>query len=197
MRTARLSLRLSPISRLTIFLVFGTLLVSNAAAQTHAASPAAHGQGLLQIPSSITAEHSELQAELAKLTHAEGKTGIAARKLQQELQPHFEKEERYALPPLGLLLPLSQGKATPDMRSAIALSDDLKAQLPEMEAEHQAIEAAARNLETAAREENQPEAAAFSEKLLLHAQTEEQVLYPSAILVGEYLKLRLQRSPKP
>ena len=27
----------------------------------------------------------------------------------------------------------------------------------------------------------------FAEKLTMHAQTEEQVLYPAAILVGEYL----------
>jgi hypothetical protein len=28
------------------------------------------------------------------------------------------------------------------------------------------------------------------EKLKLHAQTEEEVLYPAAILIGEYLKLK-------
>jgi len=28
--------------------------------------------------------------------------------------------------------------------------------------------------------------------LMLHAQTEEEVLYPAAILVGEYLKVKLE-----
>jgi hypothetical protein len=28
--------------------------------------------------------------------------------------------------------------------------------------------------------------------LMLHAQTEEEVLYPAAILIGEYLKLKLK-----
>jgi hypothetical protein len=30
----------------------------------------------------------------------------------------------------------------------------------------------------------------FAEKLKLHAKNEEEVLYPAAILVGEYLKLQ-------
>jgi len=40
--------------------------------------------------------------------------------------------------------------------------------------------------------ENKPQYAEFSEKLILHAQTEEEVMYPAAILVGEYIKLKLQ-----
>ena len=32
----------------------------------------------------------------------------------------------------------------------------------------------------------------FAEKLTLHAQTEEEVLYPASILVGDYLKLRMK-----
>jgi len=31
----------------------------------------------------------------------------------------------------------------------------------------------------------------FAENLKLHAKTEEEVMYPAAILVGEYLKLKL------
>jgi hypothetical protein len=32
----------------------------------------------------------------------------------------------------------------------------------------------------------------FAEKLKLHAKTEEQILYPTAILIGEYLKQKLR-----
>jgi hypothetical protein len=39
--------------------------------------------------------------------------------------------------------------------------------------------------------ESLPDHARFAEKLALHAKTEEDVLYPAAILVGEYLKLKL------
>jgi hypothetical protein len=36
-----------------------------------------------------------------------------------------------------------------------------------------------------------PDAEHFAEKLRLHAETEEQVLYPAAILVGEYVKAHI------
>jgi len=50
--------------------------------------------------------------------------------------------------------------------------------------------AALEKLVAAARQEGKPEYALFADKLMLHAQNEEEVLYPAAILVGEYLKLR-------
>jgi len=33
----------------------------------------------------------------------------------------------------------------------------------------------------------------ITEKLILHAQTQEEVIYPAAILVGEYPKLKLHQ----
>ena len=48
-----------------------------------------------------------------------------------------------------------------------------------------------RKLSAAARIEKKPMHARFAEKLMLHAKTEEEVFYPAAILVGEYLKVKL------
>ena len=48
-----------------------------------------------------------------------------------------------------------------------------------------------RKLIAAAKQENKLEPAHFAVKLILHAQNGEEVLYPAARLVGEYLKLRL------
>lgn len=182
-----------------LWLSLGVLLCLHAAAspQNASAQHPGHAHAGVAIPASVEAEHHELRAELAQLSRSGGKTGAAAQKLQTEMQPHFEKEEKYALPPLGLLVPLSEGKVTEEMRPAIALSDELKAQLPQMVIEHQAIKAAAQVLKSAAQAENKPSGVSFADALLLHAQTEEQVLYPSAILVGEYLKLRLERAAKP
>lgn len=50
--------------------------------------------------------------------------------------------------------------------------------------EHKAVVAALNNLVAAAEAENKPEHVEFAKKLMLHAQTEEEVLYPAAILVG-------------
>lgn len=144
-----------------------------------------------KIPKSLQAEHAELHEELAKAIAAGGKVSEAAKSVAALLHAHFEKEEEYALPPLGLLSELAQGRVTPEMRSAIVMADKLKADHPHMLQEHKDIVAALRTLIAAAKQENKLEHGRFAEKLMLHAQNEEEVLYPAAILVGEYLKLRL------
>lgn len=50
-----------------------------------------------------------------------------------------------------------------------------------------------RGLVKVATAEGKPEYARFAGKLTLHAQSEEQVSYPTAILIGECLKLTLGR----
>lgn len=146
-----------------------------------------------KIPEPLKAEHEDLHAELVKATQAGGKVGEAARAVAKLLHPHFVKEEEYALPPLGLLTFLAEGKVTPEMSSVLTMTDKLKAELPEMLQEHKAIVAALKNLAEAAKQENKMEYARFADKLTLHARSEEEVTYPAAILVGEYVKLRLQK----
>lgn len=145
------------------------------------------------IPHSLKVEHDALHAELVKATQEEGKVGEAARRVARVLHAHFVKEEEYALPPLGLLSRLAQGQVTPDMAAVITMTDKLKAELPTMLAEHQDIVAALNELAGAAGSENKPQYAEFAEKLRLHAQTEEEVAYPTALLIGEYVKLKLNR----
>jgi hypothetical protein len=142
------------------------------------------------IPQSLKSEHEELHGELAGATKVGGKIGDSAKKVAKILHPHFMKEEEYAMPPLGLLSLLAQGKTTPEMAGAITMTDRLKDELPEMLKEHKAIVAALKDLIEAAKKENKMEYAHFADKLMLHAQNEEEVLYPAAILVGEYLKLK-------
>jgi hemerythrin superfamily protein len=62
--------------------------------------------------------------------------------------------------------------------------------MPRMLEEHKAIVRALDELGRAAAAEHHPDVRRFVEDLTAHAQTEEQVLYPAAILVGEWLKLK-------
>lgn len=146
-----------------------------------------------KIPSPLKSEHEELHAELTHATTMGGKIGDAAKTVARLLHPHFIKEEEYALPPLGLLSVLAQGKIFPEMAAVLAMTDKLKTELPDMMQEHREIVAALKNLMTAAQDEKRMEYVRFSEKLMLHAQTEEEVLYPAAILIGEYLRLKLNK----
>lgn len=144
-----------------------------------------------EIPSSLQAEHKELHESLEKFTKMTGKTGAAATEVAKILHPHFVKEEQYALPPLGLLPALAKGQTTTAMREAIAMSDKLKQDWEQMLNEHKQISASLEKLQKAAKEEHHPEVVHFTESLKLHAKTEEEVLYPTAILIGDYLKLKL------
>ena len=90
------------------------------------------------------------------------------------------------------MAPLARGEADKEMRAVLVMTERLKADLPEMLREHQAIVAAFEEITAAAEKEKLPEHARFAEKLMLHAETEEAVLYPAAIVVGEYLKLKLE-----
>jgi hemerythrin HHE cation binding domain-containing protein len=145
----------------------------------------------ISIPTPLKVEHEELHAELVALTKAPGKVGEAARRVATLLHPHFVEEEEYALPPLGLLSAAAQGEVTPELRAVVSMTDRLKADLPHMLAEHQDVVASLEALAQAGRAEKQPDAVRFAEKLRLHAEFEEQVLYPAAILVGEHVKARL------
>ena len=51
--------------------------------------------------------------------------------------------------------------------------------------------AALEKLIEAAKTENRPDVVYFAEKLMLHAQAEEQVSYPTSLLIGHYVKSKL------
>ena len=149
------------------------------------------GATTLSIPRSIQAEHEHIHHALVEATKIAGPVGAAARELADVLHPHFVREEEFALPPLGLLERLAREGATEEMAEALPMTQRLKTELPQMLAEHKQIVGALEELRKAARAAGRPEVEHFAEALVLHAQTEEQVTYPTALLIGDYLKLKL------
>lgn len=141
-----------------------------------------------EIPRPLKIEHEELHERLRKATKETGELGEAARAVAELMHPHFLKEEEYALPPLGLLRDLAGGRVTPDMEDVLGLTDKLKSDLGRMLAEHKSIVAALERLSDAAKKAGKMKYAEFAEALVLHAQTEEEVSYPTSILIGEYVR---------
>lgn len=141
----------------------------------------------LMIPESLQLEHKELFEALEEATRAGGSTGEAATQAMAVLKPHFEKEERYALPQLGALESLTKPGATisAQMRQdLIARTQKFRAELPTMLDEHKKISAALEKMHKAAEAEKNEDVAWLAEKIMGHAAMEEQVLYPAALLVG-------------
>ncbi len=144
-----------------------------------------------EIPEPMKIEHEELHADLVDATKAGGKTGEAAKIVAKVLHPHFLKEEEYALPPLALLVRLSKGEFDRDMSEVLTMTDKLEAELPRMLSEHKDILSALEKLIAASEAEGKPEVTDFARKLTLHAQAEEQVAYPTSLMIGRYVKLQL------
>jgi hypothetical protein len=145
----------------------------------------------IEIPRALAIEHEQLHAELAKAARAGGSTGKAAQVVADLMQAHSRGEAEHALRPLGVLPLLAAGQVSAEMVEVVALTERLKEMLPAMLEEHDAIVAALQHLAAAARQENHPEYVRFAEQLEMHSRGEEEVLYPTALVVGEYLKLRL------
>lgn len=166
-------------------------LAARAPAQEHPAHGHPRGEATaLEVPASLQRDHDELHAKMREAAETGGATGEAARALAAALRPHFEKENAYALPPLSLLPALGQGRppAADEREEAVRMTARLRADLAEHLAEHREIAAAAERMRAAAEREGKPEQARLAESIRLHAQVEEEVLYPAALLVGEYLR---------
>ncbi len=176
--------------------VFGIGLNSLATASGQTVPTDAHAhQSQFPIPAAIRAEHAEIHEKLVAATKAHGQVGEAARKLVAILEPHFQREEQIALPPLALLEPLSREKFHPRMRDVLVMTDALRRELPQMLQEHKAIHAATARMGAAAKAEGNAAVQRLAETLELHAASEEQVFYPAAILVGDLVRGHSASSP--
>jgi iron-sulfur cluster repair protein YtfE (RIC family) len=163
-------------------------------AQTRVATPAATRPPIaLHIPRSVQHEHDEIHAALAEAAKATDKVRAAAADLGAVLHPHLVREEQIALPLLGLLAGLSTGHSLKITESADALTmaDSLRREMPRMLEEHKRIKAAVQALKAAARADGSARYEQLADRLTLHAQTEEDVLYPAAILAGDVVRGRM------
>ena len=143
------------------------------------------------IPLPLQREHESLHGRLRQATQAGGEVGEAARTLARLMHPHFVKEDQIALPPLGLLVALARGETSAEMADVLELTDRLEAELPQMLAEHRDIVEALSTLREAAARAGRNDIVAFAEALIEHARTEELVMYPAAVLVGQVVRQRV------
>lgn len=146
-----------------------------------------------EVPKALQHEHHEVQAALRAAMQAPGDVGAAARELNQVLSPHFEREEQIALPPLGLLRQLVEEPQAKVPAWLLPMTDSMRAELPQMLAEHKKIQQAVRKLEQTATAAGNAAAVQLAQMLARHAQAEEEMYYPMAVLIGEIVRKRASR----
>ena len=150
--------------------------------------------GKPEVPESILLQHHSLLDQIKSFTAFQDSTGRVASRLEEVMVHHFEEEERYVLPPLGLLPLLSGGEMPAESDKIILLTDEFKAQFDHMSAEHQFIVALAEELTKAAETNNHPGISQFVKELKAHASAEEEIYFPAALLVGDFLKLKVKQT---
>lgn len=175
--------------------IWATVATGNDFGQSAGANnPLEEASRRFKVPDALAQEHEELHARLVKATQSGGETAKAAEPVARLLHEHFKKEELYALPPLGLLSQVSSGTVTRQMEDVLPLTEKLKREFPQMVKEHQAIVAELDKLRAAAESENKKDVVEFVDELKQHAKTEENILYPTAMLIGEMIKSKLSKS---
>ena len=141
------------------------------------------------VPKSLVEEHHEIQRELSRAVEAGGRTGEAARALSRILLPHMDREDCLVHPALAILEGLARRTENPDPAAVLRHHERLKEALPDLLRDHGFIVGALEALETAAQAEHQSAIADLSRRLIHHARLEEEVLYPAAILAGDYVRV--------
>jgi hypothetical protein len=149
--------------------------------------PPSESTSIVRTPPSLAAEHRELHETLSRAVAVGGELGSAADELERALAPHFRREDEIATPPLGLLTSLATGPATAEMRAVLPMTEALERELPQMLREHEAIREAVGKFRATAVRAKLLEFVQFSDQLAAHARSEEEILYPAAILVGRYV----------
>ncbi|MBI0583170.1 MAG: hemerythrin domain-containing protein [Methanomassiliicoccus sp.] len=149
----------------------------------------------MAIPESIRKEHAHLHEVLDKATKEKGGVGEAARAVREVLHPHFLREEEFALPPLGMLS-LSGSGPVGDVDGIIAMTERLGQEMPRMLEEHAQIVRSLEVLAARAKEAGKSEYVDFAHDLIHHAKMEEEVMYPTSLLIGAYLRMwKAQKKP--
>lgn len=146
--------------------------------------------GDMALPSSIQNEHDSLLTRLRGITLFEDTAGMLATKLLELMEHHFSEEENMVFPQLALLPSLADGEVPENAKEIIELSEKFKSQLAHMSVEHQMIILQMEALANVVSTEDLPEFLAFRRAVEKHAVAEEEIYFPAAILVGEYLKMK-------
>jgi len=140
----------------------------------------------LQVPESLKNAHDALHAGLKRAMREPGPIGDTGRKIMQLMDGHMLREEKFALRPLGLLKALGRGETPSDLAEAARMAQGLKNEMAQMVGEHRQIAELLRELAKEGEAAGKPEYVELAEDMILHAQMEEDVFYPAALLIGEY-----------
>jgi hypothetical protein len=177
-------------------MMLAVLMITMGSRGASAQEPSAQSRvAVLEAPFALRMEHKHLREELARAASDKGAVGDAARDIERVLLPHLTHEEELALRPLGLMRGIARDAQSAELAQVIPMAVHIERELPTLFEQHRQIDAATKRLADVARREGKPQYLGLADRLWLHARVAEEVLYPAAILMGEYA--RVMQHPKP
>jgi hypothetical protein len=168
-----------------------TMMIGLGAVALSGASTSAFAQQAHDIPQSIRLQHQEDEAALTELSRRPPPVGPAAKAALDLLKRHHQREVEYILPPLTLLPQIADGKVTPDMKWAIAMADQVKANREQIFQEHSQITDAMNTLLQAAERAHNTSAAEFARGAVADSLADMELQEPMTIIIGDYLRSKL------
>ena len=169
-----------------------TAMASIGAAGSAVAQPAAVPHN---IPQSLIFEHEQTMAELGRLSHRPGAVGEAARRAEALFKRHIAREREYILPPLALLPDIADGKVTADMGWALVMTDRVRADRELIYLEHTEVTERMNELHIAGIRAHDREATEFAKSAAADSLNDLEILEPTVIMIGDYLRAKLPAKP--
>jgi hypothetical protein len=147
----------------------------------------------LKVPEMLRLEQARLREKLYCLAKENNDIGIAAHELMGLFYMHYIKEEERVFPALDALPSLANGEITDSMRVLKDIADDMKSGLyEELLEEHKVIVASLKNISNLALAQGRTEYVDFADRFILHAQMQEEILYPAVLVTAGYFLLAIQ-----
>jgi hypothetical protein len=150
---------------------------------------------MLVTPPSLREEHEEIMRSLYEYSKVATETGRAIRELLGILEPHFEKEEKLAMPILGSISELVSGNHVTNLQEIAASQGPLLQEYDVMLEEHSELKKSILKARKVAENEKRQDVVDLLDGLAHHAMVEEEVLYPAALLAGTVAKLVMSSKP--
>ena len=143
------------------------------------------------IPQAQVIEHQENLERLTALAAHPGQVGAIAHRAIALYKQHNARETEYILPPLVLLPYIADGKVTPDMAWALAMTDRVKADREVIFDEHTKVIAVLNDLQSAGQRAHDREAVEFARGAATDALNDVEILEPTVVMIGDVLHARL------
>ena len=148
-------------------------------------------QRMFRIPEALKLGHDEMRAELVRATMIPGRIGETAGRVACLCLPHFEQEEDAVFPVFGLLGELASGTVRAEMADILPLVSDFRAWRDSLGNQHHSIAPLLHELLLAAYDEDNREIVEFTYSLRMHERLEEEVIFPTVFLIGNYVQEKL------